>query len=323
MNYREISSTGIKVPSIGLGTWSFGSDKWWGHQDDEKSRQALDAALKLGINLIDTAPVYGRGHSEELIGEFLLENKLREKVVLATKLGLSWQEKGPKIYHNLSRKRMFEECDLSRKRLQTDYFDLYQVHWPDPAVPIAETATVMHEFYRKKITKAVGVSNYSVAQMKEFMGYCPLHSLQPQYSMFCRNIEQEIVPFCRENNIAIFPYAPLFSGILTGKFFLDNVPVPNDINRQMKKSEFCEPRFSINKEFLTALRDIACRYEKTLSQLVLNWTLNRPGITAVLAGSRNAKQIKDNAGAGGWAMDGLDAAHITELIELRDKKCQC
>jgi len=318
MTLREFSTTKIKISPIAVGCWSFGNDSWWGHQDDKKSLAVLARAFELGINLIDTAPVYGRGHSEEVVGKFLKQSGLREKAVVATKLGLNWDTKGPKIFHDLKPQRMLDEIDISRKRLDIDSIDLYQVHWPDPEVPIAQVAELMHSFYNKGLIKAVGVSNYSVEQMEEFIRYCPLHSLQPQYSMFCRAIEGATVDFCVKNNIAILAYAPLFAGLLTGKFFLDNKPVPNDINRRMKKDHLCEPLFSVNKEFLAQLQKIAQKYKKSLTQLVLNWTINRTGITAVLAGARDCAQLEDNAGAADWAILPEDLKTIDNLLACRD-----
>lgn len=320
MQYREISALKINCSVIALGTWSFGNDRWWGYQDDKRSHAALAGAIELGVNLIDTAPVYGRGYSEEVVGKYLSEHKLRDKIVLATKLGLNWDKNGPKIFHDLSPKRMREELDLSRRRLNTDYFDLYQVHWPDKNCPIAQTAEVMYEFYKNGTIKAIGVSNYSIDQMKEFMAYCPLHSLQPQYSMFCRDIEGDVVEFCQKNDIAILAYAPLFSGILTGKFCFDSVPVPNDMNRGYKAMHFKEPLCSINKEFLQSLKDIAEKYHKSLGQLVLNWTMNQPGVTSLLVGCRDAKQVVDNVAADGWQISQDDRALIGDLLRMREGK---
>jgi len=316
MEYRKINN--LKLSVLSLGTWAFGGDKWWGKQDDRDSCQVLAAAINKGITTIDTAPVYGRGRSERVIGSFLRKKSLREKIVLATKVGLSWN--GPKIIHNLKRKRMLEEFDESRKRLETDYFDIYQVHWLDPDTPIAETASVMHEFYEKGVIKAVGVSNYSVEQMQEFMKYCPLHILQPQYSMFERGIEDDIISFCIANNIGIISYAPLHSGILTGKFFFDNVKVPNDINRQMKRLEFQEPRLTINKKTLSQLKDIASSYKKTLTQLVLNWNFNQKGITSTIVGIRKLSQLEDNLGSVGWKISSQDMQKIYIILKERESK---
>jgi len=314
MEYRNF--LGFKISILGLGTWAFGSDRWWGPQEDKDSFTVLDEALKKGVNLIDTAPVYGRGHSEEIIGEFLEKRRLREKVILATKLGLSWE--GGRIYHNLKKERMLEEIDESRKRLKTDYIDIYQVHWPDKNTPIGETATTMYEFYKKKIIKAIGVSNYSVEEMREFMKYSPLHFLQPPYNMFRREIENDIIPFCRKNNIGIISYISLHSGILTGKFFFENVKVPSDLCRK-NHTDLKEPRFSINKETLLKIKKIAEKYNKTLTQFVLNWTYHQKGITSILVGARNKKQIEEILESVGWKIEKEDYEKVKEILFSREQ----
>ncbi|MBN2483383.1 MAG: aldo/keto reductase [Candidatus Omnitrophica bacterium] len=318
MEYSRIAQLELPVSKIGLGCWAFGGDSWWGPQNDHDSLEVLDQALKSEITLIDTAPVYGRGRSETIIGNFLRKRKVREKVILATKLGLAWE--GPNILHDLSEKRMRQELDASRRRLCTDYFDIYQVHWPDPNIPIGETAQVMHEFYQKGIIKAVGVSNYSVDQMEEFMKYCPVHSLQPQYSMFVRDIEHETVPFCVRHNIAIFAYAPLYSGLLTGKFFLNGEKIPDDTNRKMKRKDLEEPLFSVNRAILQECKEIACGYGKSLTQLVINWTSHQEGISSVLVGSRSRTQICENAAGAGWEISESDQAKIDTLLRQRQEK---
>ncbi len=318
MDYRNLGKSELKVSVLALGTWAFGNDRWWGSQKDSDSQEVLDLAITEGINLIDTAPVYGRGYSEKLIGSFIKKRGLREKIILATKLGLSWE--GRNIFHNLKPSRMFEELDESRKRLDTDYFDLYQVHWPDPDTPIAKTAETMYQFYQKGIIKAVGVSNYSVSQIKEFEKCCPVCSLQPQYSMFFRDIEKETLSFCRERNIAVITYAPLYSGILSGKFFFNGVNIPSDINRKMKKPDLEEPRLSVNKEVLLKLRDIAHSYCKTLSQLALNWNFNQAGVTSVIAGMRKNEQCEDNLGSVGWSISGPDTVQINKILNEREMK---
>ena len=318
MEYRNIGASKIHVSVICLGTWAFGNDSWWGYQDDKDSLAVLEEALSRGINFIDTAPVYGRGHSEEVIGTFLKKTKLRDKLVIATKLGLRWQARS--ILHDLSKKRMLSELDDSRQRLGIDYIDLYQVHWPDPATPISITAELMYDFYKKGLIKAIGVSNYSVEQMREFSKYCPIHSCQPFYNMFMRDIEKEVVPFCVENSIGIMAYAPLHSGLLTGKFFIDGVKVPDDINRKTKKKDLEEPRFSINKETLLKLKQIADRYSKALAQLVLNWNYSQKGITSAIAGTRKVSQLIDNCGAAGWQISDEDLESIDDILKEREAK---
>ena len=315
MEYRRLGSSALEVSAICLGTWAFGGDKWWGHQEDKDSLAVLEEALARGVNFIDTAPVYGRGHSEEVIGEFITQENIREKIILATKLGLRWD--GRSILHDLSRKRMFDEIDLSRRRLKTDYFDLYQVHWHDPDTPIGQTAEIMHKFYQEGIIKAIGVSNYTVAQIAEFKKYAPIHSLQPCYSMFERGIEEDIVPYCIENSISIITYAPLYSGLLTGKFFLDDAKIPSDISRKMKSQELEEPCFSINKTTLLKLKVVADNYGKTLAQLVLNWNYNQEGITSAIAGTRKLAQLYDNLGSADWKISEEDLRKIDDILVER------
>ncbi len=317
MEYRVLKIANLKASAVSLGTWAFGGDKWWGKQEDRDSAGVLETAIKSGVTTIDTAPVYGRGRSESIIGAFIKKRNLRQKIVLATKLGLSWQ--GPKISHNLKKQRMLQELDESRKRLKTDYFDIYQVHWPDPNAEVAETAFLMHKFYQNGIIKAVGLSNHSVVQMKEFMKHSPIHALQSPYNMFKRGIEEDILPFCIENNIAILAYIPLHSGILTGKFFFDNAAIPDDLCRRNHR-DLREPLFSINKDILSRLKNIADKYKKTLAQLVLNWTLKQKGITSILVGARNINQIEENIGAVGWSIEACDIKEIERILRERKTK---
>ncbi len=317
MEYSRIEQLPLPVSKIALGSWAFGGDVWWGAQNDHDSVEVIDAALTGGVTLIDTAPVYGRGRSETVIGNFLRKRKLREKALLATKLGLTWD--GPRIIHDLSEKRMRAELDESRRRLSTDYFDIYQIHWPDPDVPIGKSAALMHEFYQKEIVKAIGVSNYSVSQMEEFLKYAPLHTLQPPYNMFRREIEEEIVPFCARHNIAILGYIPLHSGILTGKFFFDDVPVPDDLCRRRHK-DLHMPLFSINKEVLTRLKAMAQNYCVSLTQLVINWTAHQPQITSVLVGARTRAQLQENSRSLGWEISAGDTEQIEQILAERQEK---
>lgn len=318
MERRKLGASELKVSVVCLGTWAFGNDSWWGYQNDKDSFEVLEQALNSGINLIDTAPVYGRGHSERVIGAFNKKRKLRDKMILATKLGLRWE--GRKMLHDLSRNRMLAELDESRKRLDTDYFDLYQVHWPDPDTSIRATAELMYDFYKKGLIKAVGVSNYSVEQMEEFMRYCPIHSLQPFYNMFVRDIECDIIPYCSKKSIGILTYAPLHSGLLTGKFFLDGAKVPNDINRKIKKKDLEEPNFSINKEALLKLKLLADKYSKTLTQLAINWNYNQKGITSCIVGTRKSAQLEDNCGGAGWKISRDDLEKIDSILKERKSK---
>lgn len=313
MEYRQLSNSNLKISPVILGTWAFGNDSWWGYQDDKDSFAVLDKAVALGINCIDTAPVYGRGHSEKIVGKFLKEKRLREKIVIATKFGLNWKERS--VFHDLKKSRILEEIDLSRKRLDTDYIDLYQLHWPDKETPLGNTADILYSFYQKGVVKAVGVSNLNLEQLKEFKKYSPIHSLQPPYNMFMRDIEKDIVPFCINNEISIISYVPLHSGILTGKFF-DGTKIPNDICRKNKK-DLKEPLFSINKQILEEIKEIAKKYQATLTQLVINWNFSQPGITSAIVGSRKASQIEENSGSVDFTIEDWDMKKIEDILQKR------
>jgi len=312
VEYRNL--WGFKVSVIGLGTWALGNDRWWGPQKDEDSFLVLEKSIERGINLIDTAPIYGRGHSEELVGKFLEKKGLREKIILSTKLGLNWHKN--KIFIDLRKERMREEIELSRKRLRTDYIDIYFVHWPSEDMNTKEVAEQMYEFYKKKWIKLIGVSNFSVAQMKEFLKYAPLHVLQPPYNFFKRDIEKDIIDFCLENKISIISYAALDSGVLTGKFFKENSKIPDDLCRRYH-SELKGERFKINKYIIEKLEKIASRYKKTLTQFILNWTYNRKGITSILVGMRNLKQVEENILCTDFSIKEEDLKELEKIFSER------
>ncbi len=314
MEYRSITNIEKKVSVLGLGTWAFGGDSWWGKQDDGVSLAVMERAREKGINFIDTAPFYGRGHSEEVVGRFIKEGGRRKEIILATKLGLDWTKKG---FFNLKKDRMLREMEESLKLLRTDYIDLYQIHWPDPNTPVGESAETMREFYEKGLIKAVGVSNYSLSQMKEFMKNCPLHCIQPPYNMFQREIEKEILPFCIKCGISVVTYSPLYGGVLTGKFFADGAEIPKDLRRK-NIDDLKEPLFSINRKLLAEIKEIASKYGTPLSRFVLRWTLQRNGIASVLTGARTVEQIAENTLVSGWAVSGEDIKILDGILAKRE-----
>src|SRR5712664_1254597 len=214
MQLTEIPGTALKVSPVAIGTWAIGG--WmWGGTDEAESISTIRGALEHGINIVDTAPAYGFGHSEEIVGKAIAEGHLRSRVVIATKAGLEWE--GGRVTRNASRARILHEFDESLRRLRTDYIDIYQVHWPDPLVPVEETASAMAELYRQGKILAIGVSNFSVAQMEVFRREAPLHVLQAPYNLFERGIEDELLPYCRRNRIAVFGYGALCRGLLSGR----------------------------------------------------------------------------------------------------------
>ena len=319
MERRKLGKSGIEVTTLALGTWAFGGDKWWGEQNDLSSQKTLQRAIELGINLIDTAPIYGNGHSETVVGRMLKEENLRDKVVLATKVGLRWKRpESEDSFVCSKRASILEELDNSLKRLKTDVIDLYQVHYPDADTPIAETAQTLYEIYQKGKIKAIGVSNYDVKQMREFMKHSPLHSLQPKYNMFRRQIESEILPFCRKNNIAVIVYSPLNSAVLTGKFFF-GTKIPHDrvrdVNYDLKKRNF-----EINKEIVLKLRELASKYKRGLAPFALNWVAAQAGITSSIVGARRPAQIAENALATGWRISRKDLDAIEAILKEREER---
>src|SRR5467141_4004431 len=238
MEYTVISGTEMNVSRIAQGTWAIGG--WmWGGTDERESIRTIHAALDKGINLIDTAPVYGFGVSEEIVGK-AVGKRLRSRAVIATKVGLEWRD--GKVYRNATRDRIMQEIDQSLRRLRTDYIDIYQVHWPDPLVPVEETAEAMRLLYEQGKIRAIGVSNFSVAQMERFRQVAPLHVLQPPYNLFERGIETDLLPYCRKNKIATLGYGALCRGLLSGRMKADTVFDGDDLRRTDPK--FLEPRFA-------------------------------------------------------------------------------
>src|SRR5882762_622346 len=214
----DIPGTQLRVSRVALGTWAMGG--WmWGGTDERESVATIRAALGQGINLIDTAPVYGFGVSEEIVGKAIAGAGLRSQAIIATKVGLEWRD--GKVYRDATRDRIMREVDDSLRRLRTDYIDIYQVHWPDPFVPIEETAEAMRTLYDQGKIRAIGVSNFSVAQMERFRRVAPLHVLQSPYNLFERAIETEILPYCRAHDIVTFGYGALCRGLLCGSMPAD------------------------------------------------------------------------------------------------------
>lgn len=319
MEYRKLGNTDIKVATLALGTWAFGGDRWWGRQDDLASQKTIYRTIELGINFIDTAPIYGNGHSETVVGEALKKERLRDKVILATKAGLRWEKpKSETSFHSLKRESILKEVEDSLKRLQTEVIDLYQAHFPDPDTPIQETAETLHRLYQTGRIRAIGVSNFSVGQMREFMKFSPLHSLQPPYNMFRREIESEILPFCIENNIAVIAYSPLNNAVLTGKFFFGE-KIPQDKVRSINY-DLKEENFEVNKEIIISLKEIAAKYKKSLTHLALNWIIAQKGLTCAIVGARSPAQIEENIGALGWEISQEDNTLIESILQEREER---
>jgi aryl-alcohol dehydrogenase-like predicted oxidoreductase len=283
--FVDIPATSLKVSRVALGTWAMGG--WmWGGTDESQSVATIRSALDQGINLIDTAPVYGFGVSEEIVGKAL--TGIRSRAVIATKVGLEWRD--GKVYRNATRSRIMTEIEASLRRLRTDYVDVYQVHWPDPLVPIEETAGAMSELYEQGTIRAIGVSNFSVSQIRAFRAVAPLHVLQSPYNLFERGIEAEILPYCLANGIATFGYGALCRGLLSGRMKPDSTFEGDDLRRVDPK--FQSPRFAQYLSAVGQLDQLAQRlYGRRVIQLAVRWMLDQ-GISVALWGGRRPDQLQ-------------------------------
>jgi aryl-alcohol dehydrogenase-like predicted oxidoreductase len=309
MELAAIPGTSLKVSRVAIGTWAIGG--WmWGGTDEAESISTIRTALDHGINIIDTAPVYGFGRSEEIVGKAIAEGHLRSRVLIATKTGLEWE--GRRVFRNASRARILQEVEDSLRRLRTDYIDIYQVHWPDPLVTIEETAEAMHALFEQGKIRAIGVSNFSVTQMERFRHVAPLHVLQPPYNLFERSIEADVLPYCRKNKIATFGYGALCRGLLSGRMRQNTVFNGDDLRRMDPK--FLEPRFT---QYLTAVQRLdrlaQQRFGRHVIQLAVRWLLDQ-GITTALWGARHPDQLEPVDEVTGWWLDALAKAEVDRIL---------
>ena len=310
METTKIPGTGIEVSRVGLGTWAIGG--WmWGGSDDKQSVKTIQTAIDNGITLIDTAPVYGFGHSEEIVGKALAAPGLRQRVAIATKVGLDWHEDQP--FRNASRERIFAEIDASLKRLRTDYIDIYQVHWPDPETPIEETAGAMLELYKQGKIRAIGVSNFSREQMSRFRNVAPIHSLQPPFNLFEREIEKDVLPYCLWHGISTLAYGPLCRGLLSGRMQIETHFDGDDLRNTDPK--FQGVRY---EDYLRAVErlDLYARekFGKRVIQLALRWVLDQSGISVALWGARRPEQLAPITGAMGWSLNHEALRRIDRIV---------
>jgi aryl-alcohol dehydrogenase-like predicted oxidoreductase len=309
LELAAVPGTSLKVSRVALGTWAIGG--WmWGGTDEAQSVSTIRAALEHGINLIDTAPAYGFGRSEEIVGKAIAEGGLRARVLIASKAGLEWKD--GRVFRNASRARILQEAEDSLRRLRTDHIDIYQVHWPDPSVAIEETAEAMHTLFRRGTIRAIGVSNFSVEQMERFRGVAPLHVLQPPYNMFERDIEADLLPYCREHGIAMLGYGALCRGLLSGRMQPSTIFGGDDLRRNDPK--FRASRFA---QYLTAVRKLdrlaQDRFGKRVIHLAVRWMLDQ-GITTALWGARRPEQLQPVDEVMGWHLDAAAKAAIDRIL---------
>lgn len=319
MKTRKLGWTDLNLSIIGLGTWAIGGGKWkfsWGPQDDRDSISAIQRALELGINWIDTAAVYGLGHSEEIVRKAI--RGLRKKPIIATKCERVWDKDG-NISGRLKKKSIRSEIEASLKRLKIEVIDLYQIHWPEPDEDIEEAWTTLGDLIKEGKIRYGGVSNFNLQQLKRVQPIHPVASLQPPYSMLERGIEKKILPYCSANNIGVVTYSPMQKGLLTGKFSRERVKnLPKDDHRG-RDPRFQEPELSANLNLVEHLRSIAEKSGRTVAQLAIAWVLRRPEVTAAIVGARHPSQIEETAVAGDWMLSKEDIATINALLEKSQK----
>jgi aryl-alcohol dehydrogenase-like predicted oxidoreductase len=310
MDYIKLSPDLPEVSRICLGTWAMGGWLWGGTNDDE-SVETINKAIEQGINFIDTAPVYGFGASEKVVGRALKENGKRKEIVIATKTGLEWQE-DEKVFRNGVPANIRREVEDSLTRLQTDYIDLFQIHWPDDLVPIEETARTMEDLHKEGKIRAVGVSNYSVKDLEEFKKVCPLHSNQPPFNLFERAVEHKQLEYCNENNIVTLAYGALCRGMLSGRMTIDTKFEGDDLRNFDPK--FDTLRFPQYVKAVTQLNDYASKhYGKKVIDLALRWILDK-GNTVCLWGARKPTQMDAVEGAFGWSLNSNDMKNIDAIL---------
>ena len=321
MEYRPLGASGIEASVVGLGAWAIGG--WlWGGTDERKSVEAIHAAIDGGINFIDTAPAYGMGLSESIVGKALAGR--RSQVVIATKCGLVWHSEkgtahitqdGKPLHRYLGPESIRYEVEQSLKRLNTDYIDLYQTHWQDETTPIEETMTTLLDLKREGKIRAIGVSNAKLEQIEAYRRVGPVDSGQERYSMLDRGLESEYLPYALKNNIAVLAYSPLAFGLLTGKVGPDREFPEDDIRHK-------HPRFSVESRkqvlaMLERMQPIADQHGLTLAQLVIAWTVAQPGLTHALVGGRNRQQAEENAVAGNATLSREELETLGQIVSAQ------
>ena len=309
---KQLGNSDLQITSIGFGAWAIGGGDWqhgWGPQDDKDSISAIHRSLDAGINWIDTAAVYGLGHSEEMVGKAI--KAASTKPYLFTKCAMTWGE-DRKIVQSL--KKIREEAEQSLRRLGVDVIDLYQIHWPVPDEELEEGWQTMADLQREGKVRWIGASNFSVAQMERALKIAPITSLQPPYSMLNRAVEPEILPFCEKHGIGVINYAPMHSGLLTGAMTKERVAAfpENDFRRRAKNYQ--EPLLSRNLAVADKLKEIGSRHGVVAGVVAIAWTLHHPAITAAIVGGRSAEQVDGVLAAASFRLSDAEYQEINDFL---------
>jgi aryl-alcohol dehydrogenase-like predicted oxidoreductase len=312
---RTLGNSDLHLTSIGFGAWAVGGGNWefgWGPQDDDESVAAIQRALELGVNWIDTAAIYGLGHSEEVVAR-ALKGWSGPRPYIFTKCSMRWHD-DRSIYRSLKAQSLREELEGSLRRLHLDAIDLYQIHWPNPDAEIGDGWETLAKFKEEGKVRWIGVSNFSVDQMKRVEAIAPITSLQPPYSMLRRAIETEILPFTQANGIGVINYSPMLSGILTGAMTAERVAAFPQDDWRRRNPEFNEPRLSGNLKLVELLREIGGDHRVGPGVVAVAWTLHHAAVTAAIVGGRSAKQVEGIAPALDFRLGEEDHSRISAFL---------
>ncbi|UBF25850.1 aldo/keto reductase [Kovacikia minuta CCNUW1] len=314
MQTKQLGNSDLHITPVGYGAWAIGGSGWefgWGHQEDEDSIAAIQRALELGINWIDTAAIYGLGHSEEVVAQALKGRS--DRPYIFTKCSLIWDDKG-EMGHSLKADSIRREVEDSLRRLQVETIDLYQIHWPNPDAEIEEGWTTLSKLKAEGKVRYIGVSNFNVAQLKRAEAIAPVTSLQPPYSLIKRDVEAEILPYCQERNIGVIVYAPMQSGLLTGAMTAERAANLSDTDWRKRNSEFQEPRLSRNLNLVELLKQIGEQHGRSPGEVAIAWTLRHPAVTAAIVGGRNAHQVEGTIGAAEFRLNAEEIGKIETFL---------
>ena len=320
MKTKKLGYTDLDLTVIGFGTWAIGGENWgmsWGIQDDQDSIKVIQHAIDLGINWIDTAAIYGMGHSEEVVGKAIAGR--RDQVTIATKGSLVWDHEKRVINNVLNAAGIRQEVEDSLRRLNIEFIDLYQIHVPMPDEDIEEGWGCVADLIKEGKIRYAGVSNFSVEQLKRIQPIHPVASLQPPYSMIKREVEDELLGYCAKNQIGVIVYSPMQAGLLTGKFSKEHLKKLEASDWRLADIEFQGKQFEINLDYVEKLKPIAERNGRPLSQLAIAWVLRRSEVTSAIVGARRADQIEQTIGAAEWELSQMDIAEIGSLLAERDQ----
>ncbi|MGD0479785.1 MAG: aldo/keto reductase [Terracidiphilus sp.] len=312
---RQLGNSDLKLTRIGFGAWAIGGGNWdfgWGPQDDNESVEAIRRALEGGVNWIDTAAIYGLGHSEEIVAKALAGSA--KKPYVFTKCSMRWHE-NRKIYRSLKKESLREEVENSLRRLKVDAIDLYQIHWPDPEAEIEEGWETLARIKEEGKVRYIGVSNFSVEQMKRAQKIAPITSLQPPYSLVNPAAEKELLPFCKQNNIGVINYSPMASGLLTGKMTAERIAKMPEDDWRRRAPQFKEPKLSRNLKLVELLREIGDSHKLQPGVVAIAWTLRNPALTAAIVGARRASQVEGILPAASFRLSDEEAAKIAAFVK--------